>query len=413
LKPQTLVHGLLFVLIGQQVIWSKIESVVPGKYFEVIEAWCSIALHTIFTNSGEANQGKFSRKLITCALDLKDAGKARQIFQSMSDNIKNHFLTRYLTFKLSLIDQDHSLGCASIQHLSEHADSSEGRDVLYACIREAQLAGDRRCALAALQAIIRSWNDDEAIPSNLPSILRCSIRLIQSIEEEGNMEEIDPESTGYADDLCSLFEKGICAITSRKMFADFTDIAAECAEQNPQDGDGKLFTVFELHWFRKNAYNLGVSKCEIWDVPYTIRIFKACLAFSHFYPTDLSASDDNEIAMMVIRCHFVVSSALISLARTEDKVDEHLQYYLEARRHIREFDAMLETKLDTTQEESVAKDLVAKLSTLLVFDFEAATSLKDWDSLNVIVRRAKICQDELTYKAMGDCILRSKASGKG
>ncbi|UKZ64346.1 uncharacterized protein TrAtP1_005562 [Trichoderma atroviride] len=358
---------------AHSVIWNKIESVVSDNLFEVVEAWCSIALHTIFTNSGEANQGKFSRKLITCALNLNDTGKARQVFQSMSDNVKNHFLTRYLTFKISLIDQDHDLGCESIRHLSKLSNASEGRDILYACIREAQLAGDRQCALAALQAIIRSWKDDEATPSNLPSILRCSIRLIQAIEEN-NTNEIHPKNTVYADDLCCLFEK-----------------AAECAERNPQDGDGKLFTVFELHWFRKNAYNLGVLKCETWNIVHTIRIFKACLAFSCLYPMDFSASDDT---------------------RTEDKTNEHLQHYLEARQHIRKFDAMLETKPDTTQGESVMKDLIAKLSTLLVFDVEAATVLKDWDGLNETVRKAKICQDEVTYKAMGDCILRSKAPGK-
>ncbi|KAL9480853.1 hypothetical protein ACSS6W_005639 [Trichoderma asperelloides] len=294
---------------------------------------------------------------------LRDTEKARQVFYSMPDSVKNHILTRYLTFKVSLIDQDHELGCESIEHLSKLSDCSEGRDILYACIREAQQAGDRQCALAALQAIIRSWDGNEVTPSNLPSILRCSIRLIQLIEEEdGNTGKVHLRNTVYADDLCYLFEK-----------------AAECAEQNPQDGDNKVFTVFELHWFRKNAYNLGVL---------------------------------NEIAIMAMRCHFVVSSALISLARTEDKVDEQLQYYLEARRHIREFDAMLETRFDTTQDESVIIDLMAKLSTLLVFDFEAAAALKNWDSLNEIVRKAKTCRDEVTYKAMGDCMLRSRAPAK-
>lgn len=364
-------------------------------------------------NSGEANQGKFSRKLITCALDLKDTEKARQVFRSMSENVRNHILTRYLTFKVSLIDQDHELGCESIEYLSKLSDCSQGRDILYACIREAQQAGDRQCALAALQALIRSWKGDEATPSNLPSILRCSIRLIQLIEEEGNTREVHPQNTVYAHDLCSLFEKGNCLNIPCEAFANSTNIAAECAKQNPQDGDNKVFTVFELHWFRKNAYNLGVLKCETWEVPYTIRIFEACLAFSYLYPEDLPASDDNEIAVMAMRCHFVVSSALISLARTEDKVDEQLQYYLEASRHIREFDAILEAKRNTSQDESVIIDSMAKLSTLLVFDFEAATALKNWDGLNEIVRKAKICQDEVTYKAMGDCILRSMAPGKG
>ncbi|KAM0261936.1 hypothetical protein ACHAQJ_001939 [Trichoderma viride] len=397
---------------AHSVIWNKINSILSDKPYGVVEAWCSIALHRIFMNSGEANQGRFSRKLITCALSTKDTEKARRVFSSMSENVKNHILTRYLTFKISLIDWDHELGCESIEHLSKLSDSSQGRDVLYACIREAQQAGDKLCALAALQAIIRSWKDNEATPSNLTSILRCSIRLIQLIEEKNDASEIHSHNMAYTNDICCLFEKGNYEDMFSKMYANVVDIAAEHASQDPQDDEGnKIFTVPELHWFRKNAYSLGVLRCEIWEVIHTIRIFKACLAFSGFYPKDLPASDATEIALMAMRCHFVVAAALISLARTEDRVEEQLQYYLESRRHIGEFDSLLEIDVNTALDEKTLKDLIAKLSTLFVFDFEAVTALRNWDSLNEIVRKAKMCRDEVMYKAMGDCMLRSKAPG--
>ncbi|KAH0523262.1 hypothetical protein TsFJ059_008293 [Trichoderma semiorbis] len=274
---------------------------------------------------------------------------------------------------ISLIDWDHELGSESIRHLSRLSDSPQGRDVLYACIREAQQAGDKLCTLTALQAIIESWTTDQATPSNLTSILRCSIRLIHLIEEK----------------------------------------AAEQANQHPKDDVGNIvFTVPELHWFRKNAYNMGVAKCDTWELFHIIRIFKTCLAFSVCYPKDLPSSEAAEIAMMALRCHFVIAAALASLARKEDRVEEQLQYYLQVRHHMDEFYAILETNTDEIMDESTAADLNAKLSTLFVFDFEAATVLRDWDGLNGIVRKAKACRDEVMYKAMGDCVLRSKAPGK-
>ncbi len=209
-------------------------------------------------------------------------------------------------------------------------------------------------------------------------------------------------------------KKVIICDTLYEMIADAIDVAAEQANQDPKDDEGStVFTIPELHWFRKNAYNMGVTKCDTWQLSHIIRIFKTCLAFSACYPRDLPLSEVTEIVLMAVRCHFVIAAALVSLARTEDRVEEQLQYYLEARHHIREFDVTLETGGDGIQDDSILADLIAKLSTLFAFDFEAATVLKNWDGLNEIVRKAKICRDEVMYKAMGDCILRSRAPGKG
>lgn len=200
----------ILVLIEQKVIWNHIDSILAGKLYRIAEAWCMIALHRIFASSGETNHGKFSRKLVSCALGSNDTEKARRIFHSMTDATKNHILTWYLMFKVSLVDWDHDLGCESIRHLSKLSDSSQGRDVLYACIREAQQVGDKLCTLAALRAIIDSWRSDQAAPSNLTSMLRCSIRLIHKIEEESSSADAGSPSMAYADDLCRLFEKGTC-----------------------------------------------------------------------------------------------------------------------------------------------------------------------------------------------------------
>ena len=115
---------------------------------------------------------------------------------------------------------------------------------------------------------------------------------------------------------------------------------------------------------------------------------------------------------MSMRCHFIVAAALVSLARTEDDVEQRLQRYVEMRHHVSSFDSMMEVQVQPWKEE-ILKDLTAKMSTLFVFDFEGAVCLKDWDSLGQILRRAKGYNDEAMFKAMGDCLLRSQAPGKG
>lgn len=115
---------------------------------------------------------------------------------------------------------------------------------------------------------------------------------------------------------------------------------------------------------------------------------------------------------MSMRCHFVIAAALVSIARTEDRAGEKLQRYLEMRSHVIAFDTQLESKVGS-QPQEVIRDLLAKMSTLFVFDFEGAAALKNWDDLSQIVRKAGACKDELMHKAMGDCLLRSQAPGRG
>lgn len=126
----------------------------------------------------------------------------------------------------------------------------------------------------------------------------------------------------------------------------------------------------------------------------------------------MPSKDVEEMALMAMRCHFVIAAALVSLARTEEKIDEQLQRYTDMRRHVASFDGQLQTEVGS-QDAQIIKDLITKISTLFVFDFEGAIHLKSWDDLSQIVRKARVCKNEVMYKAMGDCLLRSQAPGKG
>lgn len=173
-----------------------------------------------------------------------------------------------------------------------------------------------------------------------------------------------------------------------------------------------IFTILELQWFHKNSYNLAVTKSQSWPLTHLVRIIKACLTFLECYPSDLPIGQTTEIALTAMRCRFVAAAALLAMARTQDAVDQQLQLYLEMRHHIAAFDAALQMEAET-QNETIIQDLVGKAAALFVFDFEGAVALKSWKDLAQIARKAKMCRDERIFKAMGDCLLRSKAPGRG
>ncbi|KAM5343083.1 hypothetical protein ACJ41O_014049 [Fusarium nematophilum] len=215
---------------------------------------------------------------------------------------------------------------------------------------------DTNACASILRRMVRSLDLSDA------AALRCTIRLIHSIETEGS--EGGGQVPEHVEDLCNAFEK-----------------AAEHAKQGLRDEHGnKVFTVAELEWFRKNAYNVG----------------EAC--------REEVADQD----LMAMRCHFVLAASCVSQARTEDKVNEQLQRYMEARQHVAAFDELLEGHFrdsnSSSRDDQVVTDMMGKLSALFVFDFEGAICLKSWDDLGQIIRKAKACKDDLMYKAMGDFV---------
>ncbi|MBE3045579.1 hypothetical protein IMZ48_24135 [Candidatus Bathyarchaeota archaeon] len=145
----------------------------------------------------------------------------------------------------------------------------------------------------------------------------------------------------------------------------------------------------------------------------TIRIFTSCLSILSQYPSDIPADDAKDISLKVMCSHFVVAAAFVSLARTEDALDERCERYAELRKHVAGFDGEFQKHVGSLDAD-VLVDLLAKLATLLIFDFEGAVALQRWDDLREIVAKAAACEDVGAYKAMADCLLRaSDVPGRG
>lgn len=136
----------------------------------------------------------------------------------------------------------------------------------------------------------------------------------------------------------------------------------------------------------------------------------ACIAIIGHFPSD--AGFNVELSLKTLFSRFVISSALVSLARTQDNVEQQRQDYLSMRRHIADFDGELQEYLPQSDEQSKS-DMLRKHATLLAFDFEAAVTLQEWDNLGSVVQRAVPCRNVPAFQAMADCLLRAKAPGQG
>lgn len=175
-----------------------------------------------------------------------------------------------------------------------------------------------------------------------------------------------------------------------------------------------MFTVQELNWFSNNSYALGRQNCETWGMENTVRIFTLCLSTISQYPADIPADDAKDNSLKAMCCHFVIAAALVSLARTEDALEEKQKRYAELRTHVANFDGEFQARVEAGLDPDVLADLLGKLATLLIFDFEGAVALQEWDCLREIVAKAAACEDAAAYKAMADCMLRaSEVPGRG
>jgi len=97
----------------------------------------------------------------------------------------------------------------------------------------------------------------------------------------------------------------------------------------------------------------------------------ACVCIISYFPPDLASQPD--ISLKDLFARFVISSALISLARTQDNIEKQHRDYGKTRVHVRAFDRELSEQLSHFDEAS-QHDLLRKHATLLSFDFEASRS---------------------------------------
>jgi hypothetical protein len=277
-----------------------------------------------------------------------------------------------------------------LQHLSESSDPD--RRLLYGCALDAQETGNRELALVALRLVLDQIGLVAPDIGHIPTILRCAIRLTMA-EIEGSR-----EAEATIESLCLLLEKGrLLLLPYVGTILIFMEAAeqAKRSRQKPRTSDKHIeivFTIKELDWFARNAYNIGLRGIVEWSSSRSYRIISACIRFLELYPDDIDEPTLAEVSYRRLLCNYLCACISIELARVEDNIEAQLQHYLVSRRHIQDFRSKNETVRSKIEQE--AEDLSQKFGILLAYDFEAAARLKDWDTLRSIVEEAALSTDK-------------------
>ena len=187
----------------------------------------------------------------------------------------------------------------------------------------------------------------------------------------------------------------------------------------------------ELEWFSRNAYNLALKNTSTWDLRCVVRMLTACVDIISHFPVGYSVENMTDLSLKMLFSRFILSSALVSLARVQDHVEQQRADYKEMRAHVEKFDeGLMDLLVESEQVEGPNKgcldqqkkrDMGRKLATLLVFDFEAAIALGQWDDLGVIVGKVRMVDREgekaanmvVPFQAMADCLLGAASAVEG
>lgn len=311
-------------------------------------------------------------------------------------------MTAYLAFKVAIRTENRELATKCLDTVGSTPDHV---DYLGACIAESQKVGDIFCAIAALKKLQENYEYKQPNPIHLPALFRCTIRLLQSL-----VDTADAEKHRIVPDLCDEFDAGERAGGVLVWLPLTEAVVLALEKQKEMARADKPFNTDELEWFSRNAYNLALKNTTKWDLRYVVRMLTACVCILSYFPPDLASTPD--ISLKSLFARFVLSSALISLARTQDNVEKQSRDYGKTRMHVTAFDRELSEQLSHFDEAS-QHDLLRKHATLLSFDFEAAVSLGEWEDLGGIVQRAGPCKSIMAYQAMADTLLRGKAPAQG
>lgn len=309
---------------------------------------------------------------MTMAMAKSEWEAAREAFFQMPPATKNENLTRYVVFKLALHSNDYELALESLNVISKQAKNDPTH--LYACVLEAQQSQMRPIAVAALQAVL----DKEPSTTHLPTLLRCTTRLLIGELNTAERDQLD--------------EVMIQVVQS------FENAASTIAELKKRSGEKWRA---EVQWWSKNAYNLALRWCENIDLELLVRLLDASITFIDSHPTDGGMMHQSDLKKRKALCHFLTTTALIGLARTgEEGSESSLQAYLQARHQIDAFDTLLPELADDD-----CNNLKMKSFEVLKFDLECILHLRHWDQLDGVLQACLDFQDVEEWDTLADIVL--------
>jgi len=360
---------------AQTLMWKCIDAASVSGNVEVAKAWCRLTQHALFDSAGDINKSKLARKMITVALTQNDLDCAREAFFQMPESGKDAVSTRFLMYRVGLYSHDEELTISSLDRIVQATDKDA--TYLYACVLEAQKSGDRRHTIGVLRRVLERYNYATPPGIYLPALLRTTAQMIMQ-EMVGVHSDIEAAFT----EVCRIFE---AAILQEKHFHSTSDNHSRPSTYQ-----------LELSWFAKSSYNLALKHCEDISPVSIVRLLQSSLGLVKLLRKCSEAIEQAKLDEREQSCHFLITSASVVLARSEDNIQASMQHYLTARKHIETYLAI--DAADTAY-------VRAKRSQLLRFDIEAILQLEKWDGLDAAFSKCLEQSDIEHLETLADLIL--------
>ena len=91
------------------LLWKRIERADRESPYAVV-GWCQIALNALLENAGQINIGKVQRRIVVHHLKVPDLEAASKCLSTMSSQVKQHPLSRYMAYSVALRCRNESAG---------------------------------------------------------------------------------------------------------------------------------------------------------------------------------------------------------------------------------------------------------------------------------------------------------------
>lgn len=150
---------------------------------------------------------------------------------------------------------------------------------------------------------------------------RCNIALTMS--EMDSVKE-PSQSTQAVEELTLALERA-------------AEKAAESRQRKVRKDSDVIFTLAELDWFSRNAYNLSLRSIEEWCEKTSLRLLGACIKFISACPPDQDTASRIGSSVRLMFCRYLSACLCTELARREDNVENQEDTYLEVWKHVAEF----------------------------------------------------------------------------
>ncbi|KAH3902714.1 Spo22p SCDLUD_000299 [Saccharomycodes ludwigii] len=286
------------------LLWSVGKQLYKKKKYLDSIGWFELGLHEVLSIICDT-RAKFQRALQLSHFELGNYGKISEIYEAMSEKDKNHSLSKLILFK-TLVRQKKIERAIEVLNTINSKNCLNYGEILLYCIEEVKKTTELIVPL--INNLLTFINLESVSFENLKpdsivsiaSVLRYSIQMLLTLNDEENVEEWLMDYAGLLKDLLTTSINFFTKIQTLKKISINT-------------GHGSI-NVYELEWFAAICYNLQTKCFGVMDIKLCNHLMYVDIAiqFLQLIRTyELSAAFTEDINFWYSRCIILKCSYIL------------------------------------------------------------------------------------------------------